>query len=71
MALHSDGEYKAAEQLFVKLTETSKRMLGDEHPGTLTIMGNLASTYRNQDRWKEAEELEMQLMETRKKVLAH
>jgi hypothetical protein len=32
-------------------------------------MGNLASTYRNQGRWKEAEELEMQVMETRKKVL--
>jgi hypothetical protein len=32
-------------------------------------MGNLASTYRNQGRWKEAEELEVQVMETRKRVL--
>ncbi|KAL5371075.1 hypothetical protein DPSP01_014510 [Paraphaeosphaeria sporulosa] len=32
-------------------------------------MGNLASTYRNQGRWKEAEELEVQVMEARKRVL--
>ncbi|EAQ87916.1 hypothetical protein CHGG_04535 [Chaetomium globosum CBS 148.51] len=32
-------------------------------------MGNLASTYRNQGRWKEAEALEVQVMETRKRML--
>ena len=32
-------------------------------------LANLASTYRNQGRWKEAEELEAQVMETRKRVL--
>jgi hypothetical protein len=31
------------------------RVLGDEHPNTLTSMANLASTYRNQGRWKEPE----------------
>jgi hypothetical protein len=36
-----------------------KRMLGDEHPDALTSMGNLASTYWKQGRWKEAEELEV------------
>ena len=44
-------------------------MLGAEHPSTLTNMANLASTYRNQGRWKEAEELFMQVMETFKRVL--
>ena len=44
-------------------------MLGQEHPSTLTSMANLASTYRNQGRWKEAEELDVQVMETRKRVL--
>ncbi|KAF6781030.1 Kinesin light chain 5, partial [Colletotrichum sojae] len=29
-----------------------------EHPSTLTSMANLASTYMNQGRWKEAEELQ-------------
>ncbi|KAH8744696.1 hypothetical protein F5882DRAFT_313069, partial [Hyaloscypha sp. PMI_1271] len=45
------------------------RMLGQEHPSTLTSMGNLASTYRNQGRWKEAEDLEVQVMETSLRVL--
>jgi Tetratricopeptide repeat len=40
-----------------------------EHPGTLTIMANLASTYRDQGRRQEAEELEAQVMETRSRML--
>ncbi len=32
----------------------------------LKTMANLASTYRNQGRWEEAEKLEAQVMETRK-----
>jgi Tetratricopeptide repeat len=32
-------------------------------------MANLASTYMNQGRWEAAEELEVQVMETRKKKL--
>jgi hypothetical protein len=40
--------------------ETFKRVLGAEHPDTLTSMANLASTYRNQGRWKEPEELQAQ-----------
>jgi hypothetical protein len=33
-------------------------------------MNNLALTYSNQGRWKEAEELEMQVMEIMKRVLS-
>ena len=36
--------------------------LGAEHPHTLTSMANLASTYRNQRRWNEAEKLELEVM---------
>src|SRR5436309_15314421 len=53
----------------VQVMEMRKRVLGAEHPDTLTSMGNLASTYRNQGRWKEAEELELQVMETRMRVV--
>ena len=49
--------------------ETKKRALGLEHPQTLTSVANFASTFANQDRWKEAEELWMQVMETKKRVL--
>ena len=43
--------------------ETTKRVLGEEHPDSLTSMANLASTYRGQGRLKEAEELDV-LMES-------
>src|SRR5437588_738312 len=46
-----------------------KRVLGQEHPDTLTSMANLASTYRNQRRWKEAEELEVQVVETKRQTV--
>jgi hypothetical protein len=61
MALYSDGRYNVAEELGVQVMETTKRVLGDEHPDTLTGMGNLASTYMNQGRWREAEELNVQV----------
>ena len=48
---------------------TFKRVLGQEHPSTLTSMASLASTYRDQGRWKEAEELEAQVMGAGKSVL--
>ena len=44
-------------------------MLGEEHPSTLTSMANLASTYRNQGRWKEAEELQAEELDICKRVL--
>jgi Cdc6-like AAA superfamily ATPase len=68
-ALYSDGRYREAEELEVQVMQTTKRVLGDEHPDTLTSMANLASTYSDQGRWREAEELEAQVMQTRKRVL--
>ena len=67
--LLSDGRYKEAEELFIEVMETKKRVLGEEHPDTLGSMANLASTYRNQGRWNEAEKLDVQVIETRKRVL--
>lgn len=49
--------------------EIMKRLLGEEHPHTLTSMANLALTYRLQGRWKEAQELEVAVLEIRKRVL--
>ena len=44
-------------------------MLGVEYPDMLASIANLPSTYSNQRRWKEAEELHVQVIETRKRVL--
>ena len=43
----------------VQVMETRKRVLGNEYPSTLTSMNNLASTYSNQGRWAEAEQIEV------------
>ena len=49
--------------------EMRKRVLGQEYPSTLTSMANLASTYQNQGHWKEAEDLDVQVIETSLRVL--
>ena len=49
--------------------ETRKRVLGEEHPSTLTSMAHLASTYRDQGQGKEAEELGVRILEMRKQML--
>src|SRR2546423_1417510 len=63
------GRWKEAEELFMRVMETSLRVLGEEHPDTLTSMANLASTYREQGRWKEGEELFVRVIETSLRVL--
>jgi hypothetical protein len=45
--LLSDGRYNEAEIPFVEVMERHKRVLGQEHPDTLTSMANLASTFWN------------------------
>jgi tetratricopeptide (TPR) repeat protein len=70
MSMHSDGLYKGAGELFVQVMQTWKRVLGDEHPDTLTSMNNLALAYKSQGRWKDAEELQVQEVQTRKRVLS-
>ena len=49
--------------------EKQKNILGEEHPDTLTTIGNLAATYRDQGQWKEAEALEEVVMEKTKHAL--
>jgi hypothetical protein len=49
--------------------KVKKRVLGPEHPETLTSMGNLAMAYWNQGRWREAEELQAKEFEICQKVL--
>ena len=54
--------------MFVQVVEMFKRILGLEHPSTLTSMATLALKPWNLERWKEAEGLFMQVMEWRKWV---
>ena len=46
-----------------------KKDLGGSNPRTLDAMDDLATIWQNQGRWKEAEELGVQVLEVRKRVL--
>jgi hypothetical protein len=49
--------------------ETFKRVLGEEHPDTLTSMNNLAYTYKSQGRLSDALELMKSCLHLRERVL--
>ena len=49
--------------------DAMKKLLGAEHPNTLISMGNLASTYSHQGKLNEAEQLQIQVMDIRSKLL--
>ena len=53
----------------VHVMEARKEELGADHPDTLTSMANLASTYWNQGRGQEAENLFVLVMEATKEKL--
>ena len=59
----NQGRWNEAEWLEVQAMDMRIKLLGAEHPDTLTSMGNLASTYRNQGRWNEAEQLQVQVID--------
>ncbi len=52
-----------------EVLETRRRILGDEHPDTLTSMSNLATTLSEQGDLAGAWEIEERVLETRRRVL--
>ena len=64
-----NGDFESKEVLEVQVLDMRKKLLGAEHPDTLTSMAHLAVTFWNQVRWDEAEKLEVQVMDMRKKLL--
>lgn len=79
--LESEGQWKMAEELEEHVMETRKRTLGAEHLDTLISMNSVAMIYRDQvpckgleglekqELLKKAENLQVQVVETRKTVL--
>lgn len=49
--------------------EARERLLGPEHPDTLTAQSNLASTYSRTGDWRKAQELREHVLTYRKKIL--
>ncbi|GAB7336885.1 hypothetical protein MBLNU13_g00805t2 [Cladosporium sp. NU13] len=63
------GVYTDAERMAKRSLEARREVLGEGHPDTLRIKGNLASTYWRQGRWGEAEKLQVEVLEKSKEVL--
>ena len=63
--LSSQGKYEEIEEMHGQELALTERVLGKEHPDTLTSMKNLASVLSRQGKYGEAEELQVQVMETR------
>ena len=55
--LYDGGDYQAAAPLAQEVLAIRERWLGPDHPDTLTSVSNLASLFRNQGRYEEAEPL--------------
>ena len=63
------GKYTGAEKLQVQVTDASNRILGVEHPNTISAMAHLAATYRYLGKYKEAEKLDTQACQLKSGVL--
>ncbi|KAK1962871.1 hypothetical protein LY78DRAFT_642439 [Colletotrichum sublineola] len=63
------SEFDKAERYELQSVSLRKQVLGEDDPSTLRSINNLAETYGDQGRWKEAEVLGVQALEARKRVL--
>ena len=68
-AYSNQGRWKEAEELFVQVIETLKKVLGEEHPDTLTSISNLGSVLERQGKYEEAKVMHWRALEGREKVL--
>jgi tetratricopeptide (TPR) repeat protein len=63
------GKYDEAEPLYLEALNTRRRVLGDEHPSTLTSINNLANLYYQQGRYDEALSLYLEDLNASRRVL--
>ena len=64
----SQGKYEAAEPLYIETLRLRKKVLGAEHPETLSSMNNLAVLFKSQGKYEAAEPLYIEMLRLRKKV---
>ena len=65
----SEGRFSAAEPLYLKALDGSRRIVGAEHPKTLMVMGNLAALYSAEKRFVEAGPLIEKTVEISRRTL--
>ncbi|MGO9485859.1 MAG: tetratricopeptide repeat protein, partial [Rhodomicrobium sp.] len=69
LRLYGQGKYKEAFALAEKALSIAERLLGKDHPDTLTSVNNLAELYRAQGHYQEAEPLYTRALEAREWAL--
>ncbi|KAJ7101071.1 P-loop containing nucleoside triphosphate hydrolase protein, partial [Mycena epipterygia] len=62
------GKFREAEQLEAGVLQQRRNILGENHPDTVDVMGNLALTYQRLGKLKEAEELGVSVLEKARSV---
>lgn len=67
--LQRRGQYRQSLPLFEQILAGRRRLLGDDHPATLTSMNNLAVSRRNVGDLEGAQELHGQTLAARRRVL--
>jgi hypothetical protein len=68
VVLEDSEAYEGAEHRLREAIGDYERVLGKEHPDTLTALDNLGMIYKKKKQWKESEDLVLELLETRKRV---
>jgi hypothetical protein len=68
-AFAQQGNYAEAETLYRQGLAVRRRVLGPEHPGTLTTAGNLANALNNQGKHAEAEAIQREVLVVQRRVL--
>ncbi len=63
------GVYPEAQRQWERVVDLRRKVLGPDHPDTLTSMSDLADAYRVQSAYKQAEPLFSKVLETRRRVL--
>jgi hypothetical protein len=63
------GKHAEAEQNLREVLDVVRRVLGPEHPHTLTTMSNLATSLQGQGKHAEAEQMQRELLDMQRRVL--
>src|SRR5258707_1003331 len=67
--LHAQGRYGEAEEVEREILQSTERVLGSDHPETLSAMNNLAQTLNAQGDLAGADELEEQVLQAMARLL--
>jgi hypothetical protein len=69
LSLSNQGKHAEAERIQREVHEVQKRVLGAEHPATMTSANSLALSLSNQGKHAEAERIQRKVLGARKRVL--